>query len=232
MWTDEASCAGARMDWFFDPVDINDDGRRLCDERGLAHARSFCVRCPVRRECAESAMAFEANDPEPFRFGIFGGLTPMQRSSLNRRGVESWRCSSCHAVYDPVLLQQGQLACPNGCDVRLAAPVSDLGDQWADRHTRLAKDVISWVETVADGTAVQSPTSYARQHGIRKDDCCRVWRALVEDGVLVQEGRGRYRKNPGQHALRARSGVVHRGCSSRTLAAAPSSSEASQLFSS
>jgi hypothetical protein len=39
-------------------------------------ARSFCNRCPVRRECLESALA---NNEQ---FGMWGGLTPRERGLL------------------------------------------------------------------------------------------------------------------------------------------------------
>lgn len=42
-------------------------------------ARGMCLRCPVRLDCLEHAL----NRPETF--GIWGGLTPRQRTKLARK---------------------------------------------------------------------------------------------------------------------------------------------------
>src|SRR5690606_245316 len=49
----------------------------------VAHAAAICRGCPVRSECLEHAL--EA----PEHHGIWGGLTPRQRTMLRRRRA-SW----------------------------------------------------------------------------------------------------------------------------------------------
>lgn len=204
-WLLDAACAGDQPARWFDPVDVDDDGRRLpLDEAGLAYCRAKCLECPVRFECLEQAMDDEDGSADQFRFGVRAMTTPQQRASLWRRGKDSWRCAECGLAYDPAQLITGLQVC--GCSTKVSAPVSDLGDAWSDRHTALAQRVIAWVMASFDpGAEVPSPTAYAKTAGIRKDDCTRVWRALVEDGVLTQSARGRYQRVGGASAgLRTR----------------------------
>lgn len=210
-WQAEAACAGEDPRRFFEPAEPDEKGKVQLDEPGLALARSFCFRCPVRAECLASSMAAEDGSAEMFRFGVWGGTTGPQRASLWRRGRESWRCRTCGGPLDPRLLITGDRWCDVCGADGLQAPVSDLGDQWADRHTRLAREVIGWVvREFSPGDEVPSPTRYARERGVRKDDCTRVWRALCEDGILEQVARGRYVRLPGVGALRPRGRAVRR----------------------
>jgi hypothetical protein len=190
-----AKCLGDDPESYFAPVDLDfETGKRLADERGIAFCRSRCGVCPVRWDCFQYQMSFEGTDPEQYRFGVFGGTTGPQRASLFKRGDSAWKCSDCNRVYDPILLISGIQACICG-HTSVGTPVSDLGDSWSERHTKLAQQIRDWVQVIPEGAPVQSPTSWAKQHGIRKDDACRVWRALVEDGMLVQIARGRYIRN-------------------------------------
>ena len=199
-WRDQGECVGEEQSRWFDPVE------EQLDEVGIAYARSRCFDCPVRFECFESAMGWEDGSAEQYRFGIWGGMTPQQRASLWRRGEASWKCAGCGQVYDPTALMRGLAVC--GCSSQVTAPISDAGDQWAERHTRLAQTVIEWVTTLETDAEVPSPTAYAREHGIRKDDVIRVYRALVEDGIIVRVGLGQYRRNRAAGALRARGRVT------------------------
>ncbi len=64
-WTVNAACRGESRAPFFDPL--------LYD-----YARSaFCSRCPVVDECAADAFHYEQNGGD--RYGLYGGLSPMQR---------------------------------------------------------------------------------------------------------------------------------------------------------
>ena len=200
-WQANADCSGDDQHRYFDPVDPENGP---IDEAGLAFCRSRCYECPVRFECFEAAMNWEDGSAEPYRFAVFGGMTPQQRASLWRRGPESWRCAVCGQVYDPTALMRGVKACGE-CQPEVAAPVSDAGDAWSERHTALARAVIAWVlATFAPGDTVPSPTRYARERSIRKDDVTRVYRALVEDGIIQQTGRGQYVRLAQAGALRAR----------------------------
>jgi WhiB family redox-sensing transcriptional regulator len=66
-WRDQAACAGYDTKLFY-----AESGSR--DERAIA--LSVCQRCPVRNECLEEALTV------PERFGIWGGLTELQRRRL------------------------------------------------------------------------------------------------------------------------------------------------------
>lgn len=75
-WQDDAACVGKDPDaWFPDPSDI----------RGTENAISVCNGCPVRSQCLELAVAAEADGVT--RHGIFGGLTPVQRTPVQQGGV-------------------------------------------------------------------------------------------------------------------------------------------------
>lgn len=66
-WMDDALCAQTDPELFFPhkggPVRV---------------ARAVCARCPVQAECLNHALAGHE------RYGIFGGVTPMERRKLLR----------------------------------------------------------------------------------------------------------------------------------------------------
>jgi len=64
---DRAACRDADPDMFF-PA--------LGDVAAIRHARGFCLRCPVARDCFESALASDA--------GMWGGMTGSQRRRIRR----------------------------------------------------------------------------------------------------------------------------------------------------
>lgn len=70
-WMEQARCAGVdKLDWFEEE-----------DTLLIKLAISICNDCPVRAECLQMA------EDESIYFGVWGGLTPDQRSTLrNRRG--------------------------------------------------------------------------------------------------------------------------------------------------
>jgi hypothetical protein len=49
------------------------------DEPGTAHALTFCAVCPVGEECLAVADSVEGDVKPAGRFGIRGGLTPVNR---------------------------------------------------------------------------------------------------------------------------------------------------------
>lgn len=69
-WMDEADCAGIGSDWWYPRA----------REDGVigAQAKRVCRSCPVRLECLEYALEIKDG------FGIWGGLTPKERSKIPR----------------------------------------------------------------------------------------------------------------------------------------------------
>ena len=49
-----------------------------------AVAVAACWKCPAREVCLRAAMDAEGTARTSSRFGVWGGLTPMQRSALHR----------------------------------------------------------------------------------------------------------------------------------------------------
>jgi WhiB family redox-sensing transcriptional regulator len=67
-WSQQALCAQTNSEIFFPSHD--DPG---------TEAKQICRRCPVRAECLKFAL--ENNE----RYGIWGGLDPVERDTLRRR---------------------------------------------------------------------------------------------------------------------------------------------------
>lgn len=199
-WRERAECAsgGRDLDRWFDAVEDPDTGERRVDEAGLAECRRACLACPVRVACYAEVMGEEGNAVEERRYGVRAGTTPEQRASLYRRFAVS--CPDCGEVFDPAGSIDGVLVCD--CGEQLMWEVDDRGDQWLDRHTALAARVAQWLSARAvEGDRVPSPTSLAKELGVRKDDVIRVYRAAVRDGVLVEgAGRGVFTRAAGAKA--------------------------------
>lgn len=64
-WQDDAACINVDPDMFFPKVG---------DLKTPQEAREICTTCPVAAQCLELGMSYE--------FGMFGGMTPRQRSAL------------------------------------------------------------------------------------------------------------------------------------------------------
>lgn len=71
-WMDAAACRTSTVDLWYDPETERAEARQ---ER-IDAARAICDGCPVRAECLETAIV----NLEPY--GIWGGLTTVQRSEL------------------------------------------------------------------------------------------------------------------------------------------------------
>jgi hypothetical protein len=83
-----ASCLGAPSDIFF-PSFVDDDGNEVYDDGTIyesygdttsfyEEARSICNGCPIKESCL--AIAMENRE----RFGMWGGLTPIERRRIER----------------------------------------------------------------------------------------------------------------------------------------------------
>ena len=151
----------------------------------LANAREeFCDTCPVRVECLKAEVASEGNTSVEHRAGIYAGFTPRQRHALSKRG-QSLNCTECGDDYDPTLVRQGTLVC--SCGTAHVAPIPDRGDQWTDRHTKLARIAIGWLsDNVEVGGEVPDPLALSRQLKVQVKDLRRVYTALLEDHVILK----------------------------------------------
>ena len=74
-WMNDAKCAGADLDIFFDEHRIRS-----------GEWQAYCHNCPVRSECLKHAQRTKE------AHGIFGGMTPEQRSGKVRikKRVDGW----------------------------------------------------------------------------------------------------------------------------------------------
>lgn len=88
-YPEDSECATyPKKIWFPDIYD--DDGEEQIDDGTIweafgdtsefyNEAREICASCPVRLECLEFALARKE------RFGMWGGLTPIERRRIERR---------------------------------------------------------------------------------------------------------------------------------------------------
>lgn len=94
-WHTEAACRGLNPDLFY-----GEFNRRL-----TADAKAVCATCPVRQECLDWAVTTVETH------GIWGGMSPKERSGLRRRqpavhgtrsrymsGTNPCRCDACRAA--------------------------------------------------------------------------------------------------------------------------------------
>jgi len=70
-WREDAACLDADMDIFF-------PSRNNAEDR-WDRAKAFCKECKVKKQCLSLVMHLEEHDD---RWGVFGGLTPMERRVL------------------------------------------------------------------------------------------------------------------------------------------------------
>lgn len=77
-WVDEAFCAEIDPEIFFPAT----KGGTSAHDIQFDTARSICNTCPVLTQCLEAAMKFEEGTTHYSRYGMFGGLTPVERADL------------------------------------------------------------------------------------------------------------------------------------------------------
>jgi WhiB family redox-sensing transcriptional regulator len=87
--TTHAACKGGDITKWF-PDFIDDEGDDVFDDGTVfesygdtdehyAEAKAICAECPIREECLDYAMEHR------IRYGLFGGLTPIERRRIERR---------------------------------------------------------------------------------------------------------------------------------------------------
>ena len=81
-WKSQALCRDVDTDLFLDTDDTTAIGQRR-----IAMVKRWCADCPVQPICLEYAMGLEKAAPSHYRAGIYGGLTPRERSGLYKRRV-------------------------------------------------------------------------------------------------------------------------------------------------
>ena len=77
-WCAQAACQLGDHELFFPPEEEQGEYFRL----RVSLAKRICAGCPVRRQCADYALAADE------RYGVWGGLTAEERArQLRRRAV-------------------------------------------------------------------------------------------------------------------------------------------------
>lgn len=90
IWQEEGECYRHPNPKLWHPDIFDDDGEEWFDDGTIweafgdtsqfyEEARTLCEACPVREECVLHALA------EKERFGMWGGLTPIERRRIERR---------------------------------------------------------------------------------------------------------------------------------------------------
>jgi WhiB family redox-sensing transcriptional regulator len=78
-WASRGACAESEIDF----AEVS--SKRPGFEREQQRALAICAKCPVREECAEYALEQEGPGDVMGRSGVFGGMTPLQRSQWWQR---------------------------------------------------------------------------------------------------------------------------------------------------
>lgn len=82
-WQDFAACAEISPEIFFPDIGY-----------GFSQARPICMtKCKVRILCLEKAMALEGKASHTDRHGMWGGLSPNERTALARKRAEEAKAS-------------------------------------------------------------------------------------------------------------------------------------------
>ncbi|SDM47434.1 Transcription factor WhiB [Streptomyces sp. cf386] len=99
-WADRAACRGYDLELFFSEAAAN-----------VAYVKRICKRCPVREECLAEGLRAE----DGCRYGIYGGLTPAERTEL---AAESLRWQAKELLQAPPKPRTGRK--PAKCGTRSA----------------------------------------------------------------------------------------------------------------
>lgn len=79
-WMDQGLCNGMDINIFFPEAPDPNEQKRLNEE-----AKAICANCPVMEQCKQYGIE------EKISHGIFGGLTPTERSNIIRGGTRRSR---------------------------------------------------------------------------------------------------------------------------------------------
>lgn len=74
-WFEQAACRGDDVSAFYPPLRPESKSERIAREHA---AKAVCRGCPVRVACLDHAMSHDE------RYGIWGGLTDVERRHLPR----------------------------------------------------------------------------------------------------------------------------------------------------
>ena len=77
-WTLQAMCRGVGDRVFFPR---GTTGTPVEDKHTAA--KRLCAPCPVTEQCLRRAMRAEGSTAADYRFGVFGGLDPVERHALH-----------------------------------------------------------------------------------------------------------------------------------------------------
>ena len=87
-WRDRASCVGLDGEGFFPTGTWQGPNE---SRQAYAVALRVCIRCPVREQCLDAALAEEGPSSRHNRYGMRGGMTPGQRRAAYEARVEAQR---------------------------------------------------------------------------------------------------------------------------------------------
>jgi WhiB family redox-sensing transcriptional regulator len=75
-WREDAACLNVATEVFFPSA------RGIASEDRWEPAKAICANCTVRKECLKLVINLEEHDD---RWGVFGGLSPMERRAVRER---------------------------------------------------------------------------------------------------------------------------------------------------
>lgn len=81
-WRDSARCLRVDPEVFYPASWTSAEGQLLTQL-----AQRICGACPVRLQCLDAAITAEGGRSSDNRFGIIGGLTPLERLRAYRRRI-------------------------------------------------------------------------------------------------------------------------------------------------
>ena len=85
-WRSKAHCLGKETNWFYPETGVKGYAKQISD------VKAFCRLCKVSAQCLENAILNKES------FGIWGGLTPKERSNLVKNNKTTAKKVSIKAV--------------------------------------------------------------------------------------------------------------------------------------